>query len=341
VAIEACREAWHVHDQLRAWGHDVLLVDTTRARQIGIRQHGRKTDRIDAEVLARAVELGGIPMAHVLSPARRELRDVLAVRRALVEARAQYITTVRGLVRSRGERIGTCAAHDFLAKVSKATLKPETREVIEPLVRAIAAIGVQLAAADERLDHAAKQEPAIERLMTVPAVGPIVATAFVSVIDEAHRFEGAHHVESYLGLVPRESSTGGKQKLGSITKQGNGYLRAVLVQSASSILRVGDPDDPLRRWGRAIAERRGRKIAVIAVARRLTGILWAIWRKGTTYDPAWLARSSAHGLAESARVGLSDAEAMGRVAKKTQYRTRTRARMLRVAEKCCNQEVDA
>jgi transposase len=341
VALEACREAWHVHDQLRAWGHDVLLVDTTRVRQIGIRQHGRKTDRIDAEVLARGVELGGIPVAHVLSPARRALRDLLAVRRALVETRAQYVTTVRGLIRSRGDRIGTCATDDFLAKVSKADLKPETREIIEPIVRAIAAINVQLAKADERVDQAVQQEAIIQRLMTAPGVGPVVAAAFVSVIDEAHRFEGAHHVESYVGLVPRETSSGGKQRLGAITKHGNAYLRSLLVQSASSVLRTGDPDDPLRRWGRTIAERRGRKIGVVAVARRLTGILWAMWRTGTTYDPARLARSSAQGLAESARVAVSSAEAMAMVAKKTHCRTRDRKRMLHVAETCCIQEVDA
>jgi len=102
VAIEAYREAWHVHDVLTQWGHDVLLVDTTRTKQIGIRHQGRNTDRIDAELLARAVEQGAIPIAHVLSPARRELRVVLGVRRALVETRTQYITTIRGLARSRG-----------------------------------------------------------------------------------------------------------------------------------------------------------------------------------------------------------------------------------------------
>ena len=85
VAIEACREAWHVHDLLTSWGNEVVLVDTTRSRRLGIGQHGRKTDRIDAEVLALALERGGIPVAHLLSPHRRELRRWLGVRRALAE----------------------------------------------------------------------------------------------------------------------------------------------------------------------------------------------------------------------------------------------------------------
>ena len=108
VAIEACREAWFVHDLLEKWGNEVVVVDTTRSRQLGIGQHRRKTDRIDAEVLARALERGGIPVAHVLSPARRELRRVLGVRRALVGTRAQSVTTLRGLVREQGARVPNC-----------------------------------------------------------------------------------------------------------------------------------------------------------------------------------------------------------------------------------------
>jgi transposase len=192
VAIEACREAWHVHDVLRKWGHEVLLVDTTRTRQLGLRQHGRKTDRIDAEVLARAVELGGIPLAHVLSPARRELRDLLAVRRALVETRAQYITTIRGLVRSRGDRLAGCNADDFLAKLGGAVLGADTRTMVAPLESALQRIVVELARTNMRLAELSEKEPTVERLTTAPGVGLVVAAAFVSVIDEAHRFEGAH-----------------------------------------------------------------------------------------------------------------------------------------------------
>jgi len=326
VAIEACREAWHVHDVLTAWGHDVVLVDTTRTKQIGMRQHGRKTDRIDAEVLARAVEQGGIPVAHVLSPARRELRDVLGVRRALVETRTQYITTIRGLARSRGERIATCAAGGFLAKVAKTKLREETQRMIEPLVSALQRINLELARTNVRLAELGSSEPIIERLTTAPSVGLVVAAAFVSVVDEAHRFEGAHQLESYLGLVPREASTGGKRKLGAITKQGNAYVRQLLVQSASSILRVGDADDPLRQWGRAVVERRGRKIAVVALARRLAGILWAMWRKGTVYEAARIGNRSSPEQDSNVKT-----HAMQNAAKKTYTRSRDIARALQMA----------
>jgi transposase len=95
------------------------------------------------------------------------------------------------------------------------------------------------------------------------------------VIDEAGRFGDAHSVQAYLGLVPCEDSSGGRRRLGSITKQGNSYARAMLVQAAWSVLRCGDESDPLVRWGHAVGERRGKRIAVIALARRLAGVLWS------------------------------------------------------------------
>ena len=119
VAIEACREAWHVHDLLRSWGNQVVLVDTTRSRRLGIGQHGRKTDRIDAEVLALALERGGIPAAHVLSPHRRELRRWLGVRRALVESQAQLVTTARGIAREYGAPLPRCTTDRFVSNVRK------------------------------------------------------------------------------------------------------------------------------------------------------------------------------------------------------------------------------
>src|SRR5207237_1169126 len=108
VAFEACREAWAVHDQLKAWGHEPLMLDTTRIRQLGIGQHKRKNDRIDAETMARALEIGRIPLAHVLSLHRRELRELLGARRALVGTRAEYVTHIRGLARAHGKRLPNC-----------------------------------------------------------------------------------------------------------------------------------------------------------------------------------------------------------------------------------------
>jgi transposase len=301
VAIEACREAWYVHDLLQSWGNQVVMVDTTRSRQIGIGQHGRKTDRLDAEALARALERGGIPKAHVLSPARRELRRLLGVRRALVEARANFVTTVRGIARERGTSIASCTTSNFVKRARSSKLPEDVGVSIAPLLSTIERMDSELVAVEGELARWCDQEPLITQLATAPGVGAIVAAAFVSVIDEAGRFANAHHVESYLGLVPSEDSTGGGRRLGSITKKGNSYLRALLIQGAWAVLCKADRNDPLRIWGERVAERRGNRVAVVAIARRLVGVLWAMWRDGTLYDAAHLSQQGAKGLRGSIR----------------------------------------
>jgi len=323
VAIEACREAWFVHSRLTEWGNEVLLVDTTRSRALGIGQHRRKNDWIDAEVMALAVERGGIPLAHLLSPHRQELRRQLNIRRALVETRAQYAMTIRGLAREQGCSLRSWDTEQFVANVRKAKLSDAVRATVEPLVAMLEPLEVQLAAVEQRLEDLCATEPVVAQLTTVPGVGPVVAACFVSVIDEARRFRTAHQVESYLGLVPSEDTTGGKRRLGTITKQGNSYMRAVLVQAAWALLRKPGRSDPLQRWALAIAERRGKRIAVIALARRLAGVLWAMWRDGTVYDPQLVARTGARGLRLAAQSVEYRAAALERAAVKIRrHRTR-------------------
>lgn len=300
VAIEACREAWHVHDLLSSWGNEVLLVDTTRSRQLGIGQHGRKTDRIDAEVLARAVERGGIPLAHVLSPHRRELRRQIGVRRALVQMRTNLVTTIRGLSREDGHKLPSSATENFAA-VARRAVDSTLLSLLEPLLVMLEALEPQLAVAEQELGKICNQEPVIAQLTTAPGVGALIAASFVSVIDDAKRFKDAHQVESYIGLVPSENTTGGRRRVGAISKKGNPYLRALLVQGAWVVLTKVSKDDPLRQWAEAVSKRRGNRIAVIAVARRLVGILWALWRDGSVYEPAALGRRSARGIRKNAQ----------------------------------------
>lgn len=319
IAFEACREAWFIYDQLEAWGHKPMLVDTTRVRQLGVGARKRKTDRIDAEVMARAVENGTIPLAHKLSRGRQQLRMRLNLRATLVETRSQYVTAIRGIARAEGQEIDTCAPFDFLKALERAHLSEMVTELIKPMRCLLEVLAVQLDAAEEALQRICESEPVIGKLTTATGVGTIVAAAFVSVVDDARRFRNAHQLEAYLGLVPSENSSGDRRRLGSITKHGNCYLRAMLVQAAWCILRSRQ-DDPLKQWGGAIAERRGKRIAAIAVARRLAGVLWAMWKKGTVYDPAHLAATSATGLRNHAQSIQQQAEAVARAARKTRRR---------------------
>jgi transposase len=316
VAIEACREAWYVYDLLSSWGNQVLLVDTTRSKQLGVGRHGRKTDRIDAEILARAVEEGRIPLAHVLTPERRELRRLLNIRRYLVEARAQGVTTARGVARESGVKLPSCDSANFSTHVRKRmTTEPQLR-VVEPLLIALDAQTEQLAKVEADLARLLAAEPIMQKLCTVPGVGPIVAAVFVSVVDDAQRFRRAHQLESYLGLVPGENSSGGKRRIGAITKKGNPYLRGMLVQAGWSLARTASTDDPLRVWFEAIAERRGKRIAVVALARKLAGVLWALWRNDTVYDPQSHCKHAARGLRSHAEQIQFQADALAQAARK-------------------------
>ncbi|AUX34812.1 uncharacterized protein SOCE836_069890 [Sorangium cellulosum] len=209
----------------------------------------------------------------------------------------------------------------------------ETRQLVGPLVTALEMLTPQIALADAALEQLCTHEPVIVRLTTAPGVGLVVAAAFVSVVDEAKRFHHAHQLASYLGLVPLEDTSGGrgKQRLGSITKQGNGYLRALLTQAAHTILRHKSGDDPLRRWAKAIDERRGRHVAVVALARRLSGVLWAMWRDGMVYDAQSAAVASAKGLRLQAQSIEQQAQSMKEAAAKARRRQRSIDKGLGVA----------
>jgi transposase len=324
VAFEACREAWRVHDWLKQAGHEPLMLDTTRCRRLGIGEHGRKTDRLDAEVMARAVEAGRLPLAHVLSEPRRELRYQQTLRRSLVQARAHQVAAIRETARARGHLLPSCATDNFLTKLRQAKLDEATRALVQPLDALLETLDAQIAVLDTKLVQLCQHEPVITQLMTAPGVGPVVAAAFVSVIDEAGRFRNAHQVQSYLGLVPLEDTTGGadKRRLGKITKQGNGYVRALLVQAAWTLLRLRN-DEPLKQWAESVAKRRGKSIAVVALARRLAGVLWAMWRSGTVYDPDKLGLQSAQAAERSVEQARVHAVKLAHAAKK--YRRLSRA----------------
>jgi transposase len=324
VAFEACREGWHVHDTLRRWGKEPVMLDTTRVRQIGVGQHGRKNDALDAEAMARALDSGRVPLAHVLSPERRALRAKLSIRGELVDMRARQVTILRGLARAAGVLLPTGRTGHFLAVLERAPLDAATRALMAPIVATLTTANEQIALVEDELAQMAKADPMIRLCASAPSVGLIVGATFISVLDDAKRFRNAHAVGAYLGLVPGENTTGGKQRLGSITKHGNSHARAMLVQSAWQMLRSGAKEDPLYRWASHLAQVRGKKIAVVALARKLAGVLWAMCRDGTVYDAALQGRESSKGLKQDAQSTELRAQAMARAAAKFQRRERKR-----------------
>ena len=157
--------------------------------------------------------------------------------------------------------------------------------MIAPLVTLLIPLNEQIDELDHQMEARADAEPDAQRLQTIPGIGPLTSLTFLAVIDGAARFERAHSVMSYIGLVPREFSSGEKQLRGHITKAGSSRVRVMLVQAAQRIMRLKNPKTTaLCTWAEGIAQRRGKRVAAVALARRLSGIMWAMLRDATEYE---------------------------------------------------------
>ena len=293
VLIEASTESEWVAQWLEELGHEVIVADPNYTPMYGQRNRRVKTDRRDARALAEACRLGVYRRAHRLSAERRQVRAELAVREALVRTRARYIALLRALLGREGLRVGTGSAKTFGERLEKVAIPEALAGALAPLRALLAPLNQQIAAVEARLDERVAGDAVMRRITTVPGVGPVTAAAFVATLDVVERFTGPHQVAAYLGLVPSERSSGERRQRGTITKHGNTRTRWVLVQAAWGVWRSRQVAAvPLQRWARRLAARRGKQVAMVALARRLAGILYALWRDGTVYDPACLVRPS-------------------------------------------------
>lgn len=284
ILLEASTESEWVAQYLESLGHEVIVADPNFAPMYATRSRRVKTDRRDARTLAEACRLGAYRPAHRLSPQRRHLRAELAVREALIRTRTRYVQIIKALVRRDGLRVPSSEPEHIVTKVAGLPLAPRTRAELAPLVALLEPLNAQITAADRRLGALAAADPVVTRLQTAPGIGPLTAVAFVATLDMVGRFATAHQVAAYLGLTPRERSSGEQQYRGRISKTGDQRMRWLLVEAGWRILRSTQPAAaPLRAWAERVAARRGRSIAVVALARRLAGILYAMWRDETEY----------------------------------------------------------
>lgn len=289
ILLEASTESEWVAQLLESLGHAVIVADPNYAPMYATRGRRVKTDKRDARTLAEALRLGAYRVAHRLSPERRHVRAELAVREALVRTRTRYIALAKALVRRDGLRVASSEAHLVARRIAALEVSATLAAELLPLFQVLAPINDEIHAADRRITQLTTSDPVVARLTTAPSIGPITAAAIVATIDDVTRFRSAHQFEAFLGLVPGERSSGEKRRIGRITKAGNTRARYLLVEAGWRILRAKDDDTvALRAWALAIAARRGKRIAVVALARRLAGILFAMWRDQRTYDATQL-----------------------------------------------------
>ena len=284
ICIEASTKSFWLADRLKELGHTVVVVDPGKTKAIGAGQI--KNDKLDARVLATLCQAD--LMAAVDQPAESErlARMMVVSRDGLVRSRVSLMVMVRSLLDSEGIELRHATAEGFPAAVKELLpkLPPTMASAVEPLVKAIEDLSVQVARCDKALEAAARGNPTMQLLMTAPGVGVIVASCFVNAIRDPKRFETSRDVGAFLGLVPKLYQSGTIHHKGGITKHGNRQARWALAMAANSILAITKKKSALRDWGLKLSKKRGRKKAVVAVARKLAGILWAMWKNQTSFE---------------------------------------------------------
>lgn len=285
ILLEASTESGWVAAYLEGLGHEVIVADPNYAPMYGQRSRAIKTDRRDAAALAEACRIGAYRAVHRVSAAQRLVRQQLRVRETLVATRTRVIALVRALCRGEGIPLRSGAAQHFRRRLAEVVLPTSLADALAPVVALLQHVEEQLAVADQAIGAVAAQGTVVRRLMTVPGVGAVIGTAYVATLDTPTRFRGAGQVASYLGLVPREDSSATRRHRGHITKAGHARMRSLLVQAAWTVwLSRHARAAPLRDWVTHVARRRGMRIAIVALARRLAGILYAVWRDATVFD---------------------------------------------------------
>jgi len=288
LALETGTHSPWVSRLLSELGQEVIVAHAQKVQWIT--KSNRKDDRHDARTLARLArvdpELLG-PVRHRSAQAQLHL-TVIRARAELVRARTALVNAARGLVKSYGQRLPKCGTYQVSEKLGEG-LSAELREVLVPLIQEIESLNGHIKEYDERMEKLAKEVyPEVSLLKQVKGVGTQIALTYVLTIEDPHRFAKSREVGCFLGLRPGRRNSGESEPQKGISKEGDRYLRTMLVQGAHYILGPFGEDSDLRRWGHKLAERGGKnakKRAVVAVARKLAVLLHRLWVGGEVYEP--------------------------------------------------------
>jgi len=298
IALETGMHSPWVSRLLSELGHEVIVAHARKVRLIG--ESRKKDDRLDAQTLARLARIDPqllCPVKHRSAKAQADLRLIRA-RAGLVRARTALVNTARGLAKSYGERLRGCNVRNMNPEKAEG-LSPELQAALEPLLACIESVSEQIRGYNERIEKLAQQSyPQVALLKQIKGVGTLIALTFLLTLEDPHRFRKSRDVGCYLGLQPGRRNSGQSEPQMHISKEGDPYLRTLLVQGAQHILGPFGIDCDLRRWGLKLAERGGRsgkKRAIIATARKLAVLLHHLWVSGEAYEP----------LYNSSRVALS------------------------------------
>ena len=286
--LEACGSAHFWGRQLEQAGHRVVLLPPHTVRAYAPRN---KTDRADAKALLEASRNRDIHPVPVKSVSQQTLTALHRLRSAWMGSRTARLNSLRGLLRELGVTIPVGAAHVVprvmgLLEDADSAVPDALRGVLYQVCEEIRWLEDRVAEVERGLEQLARQTPVVAQLQTIPGIGLLTATAVVGFVGDIQRFSTGRRFASYLGLTPRESSSGLIRRLGSISKRGDVYLRMLLTHGARSVLwstKLRQRPDRLRAWAIGIEQRRGHNKAAIALANKLARTVWAVWKHGTEY----------------------------------------------------------
>jgi len=288
IALETGMHSPWVSRLLSELGHEVIVAHARNVRLIG--ESRKKDDRLDARTLGRLARIDPqllCPVKHRSARAQADL-TVIRARAGLVRARTALINTARGLAKSYGERLRGCNPRNVNPEKAQG-LSPELQTALKPLLAAVESLSERIREYNERIESLAQTNyPQVALLKQVKGVGTLIALTFLLTLEDAHRFRKSRDVGCYVGLQPGRRNSGQSEPQMHISKEGDPYLRTLLVQGAHHILGPFGADSDLRRWGLKLAERggkNGKKRAVIATARKLAVLLHRLWVSGEVYEP--------------------------------------------------------
>jgi transposase len=290
VLLEACGMAHFWGRHATALGHRVVLLPPHAVRPYVPRN---KTDRADAKGLLEAFRNEGIHPVPLKSVAQQTLTALHRLRSTWLAARTARLNTTRGLLRELGFTL-PLGARQVTPRVRRLLEDPDSQlpDALRPALAAVLGeireLEVHLRTTERQLEALAEQTPVVGRLRTIPGVGLLTATALVAFVGDIQRFPSGRHFASYLGLTPRESSSGLQRRLGAISKRGDSYLRMLLIHGARATLwhaaRASSPGR-LQVWALEVQRLRGHNKAAVALANKLARIVWAVWKKGLDFCP--------------------------------------------------------
>jgi transposase len=288
VIMEACSSSHHWARQFMRFGHDVKLLPPFYVRPYVLRS---KTDRTDVKGMLEAWRNSEIRPVPIKTEAQQQLIACHRVRSTWIGTRTARINTARGILREFGIVIANGASRvptrvTELIEDADTELPMGVRDLLNQLVVEIRQLTSRIESVERQLTAMAGETPVVERLRSIPGVGLLTATALIAFVGSVERFPSSRHFACYLGLTPREHSSGLRRQLGHISKRGDSYIRMLLTHGARSVLwaaKSKSKADKFSTWAVDIHRRRGHNKASIAVANKMARIVWAVWRHGNPY----------------------------------------------------------